>query len=103
MPSTASTPTYAPALEISGPAEHRGFDPYPERPVMDLQLNGTRVLVTGGTRGIGKAIVAAFLEEGATVGFCARNADDVAATQDALKHLGDVAGRAVDVGDGEAL
>jgi len=70
---------------------------------MDLQLNGTRVLVTGGTRGIGKAIVAAFLEEGATVGFCARNADEVAATQDALKEAGNVTGSAVDVGDGEAL
>ena len=70
---------------------------------MDLKLNGARVLVTGGTRGIGKAIVAAFLEEGATVGFCARNADEVAATQDALKEAGNVTGSAVDVGDGEAL
>src|SRR5262245_10914260 len=70
---------------------------------MDLQLNGTRVLVTGGTRGIGKAVVAAFLEEGATVGFCARNVDEVAVTQDALKEAGNVTGSAVDVGDGEAL
>jgi 3-oxoacyl-[acyl-carrier protein] reductase len=70
---------------------------------MDLQLNGTRVLVTGGTRGIGRAIVAAFLEEGATVGFCARNADEVASTQDALKDAGSVTGSVVDVGDGEAL
>jgi 3-oxoacyl-[acyl-carrier protein] reductase len=70
---------------------------------MDLQLNGTRVLVTGGTRGIGKAIVAAFLEEGASVGFCARDADEVAATQDALKGAGSVTGSVVDVGDGDAL
>ncbi|SEF17645.1 SDR family NAD(P)-dependent oxidoreductase [Jiangella alba] len=70
---------------------------------MDLQLNGARVLVTGGTRGIGRAIVEAFLDEGATVGFCARDADAVSATQQALAGRGDVTGSVVDVGDGEAL
>ncbi|WP_426566104.1 SDR family NAD(P)-dependent oxidoreductase [Angustibacter sp. McL0619] len=70
---------------------------------MDLQLNGTRVLVTGGTRGIGRAIVEAFLDEGATVGFCARSADEVAATRDALKDVGSVTGSVVDVGDEDAL
>ncbi|WP_053203403.1 SDR family NAD(P)-dependent oxidoreductase [Jiangella muralis] len=70
---------------------------------MDLQLNGARVLVTGGTRGIGRAIVEAFLDEGATVGFCARDADAVSATQDALGGRGAVTGSVVDVGDGEAL
>ena len=70
---------------------------------MDLQLNGTRVLVTGGSRGIGRAIVEAFLDEGATVGFCARNADEVAATQHALQDRGHVQGSTVDVGDADAL
>jgi 3-oxoacyl-[acyl-carrier protein] reductase len=70
---------------------------------MDLQLNGTRVLVTGGSRGIGRAIVEAFLDEGATVGFCARNADEVAATQRALQDRGHVQGSTVDVGDADAL
>jgi 3-oxoacyl-[acyl-carrier protein] reductase len=70
---------------------------------MDLQLNGSRVLVTGGSRGIGRAIVEAFLDEGATVGFCARNAEEVAATQVALQDRGSVTGSAVDVGDADAL
>ena len=70
---------------------------------MDLQLTGTRVLVTGGTRGIGRAIVTTLLDEGAVVGFCARSADDVAATEKALQVKGDVTGSVVDVGDGEAL
>ncbi len=72
---------------------------------MDLQLSDKRVLVTGGTRGIGRAIVEGFLAEGATVGFCARDADEVAATQEALAGSGSgtVKGSVVDVGDGDAL
>src|SRR5471030_96453 len=41
---------------------------------MDLGLKGKRVLITGGTRSIGRAIVDAFVAEGAVVGFCARDA-----------------------------
>jgi 3-oxoacyl-[acyl-carrier protein] reductase len=70
---------------------------------MDLQLTGKRVLVTGGTRGIGRAIVAAFLDEGAVVGFCGRDAGKVAATNEELHGRGDVTGSVVDVGDGDAL
>ena len=70
---------------------------------MDLQLSGKRVLVTGGTRGIGRAIVEGFLAEGATVGFCARDADEVAAAEKALAAAGTAKGSVVDVGDGDAL
>jgi 3-oxoacyl-[acyl-carrier protein] reductase len=68
---------------------------------MDLGLTGLRALVTGGTRGIGRAVVETFLAEGASVAFCARDAETVAATE---KSLGDrVAGSCLDVGDAEAL
>ena len=70
---------------------------------MDLGLAGKRVLVTGGTRGIGAAVVDAFLAEGATVAFCARNAEQVEARAGDLKKQGHtVFGAAVDVADGAA-
>ncbi|MEO8921695.1 MAG: SDR family oxidoreductase [Caldimonas sp.] len=71
---------------------------------MDLQLNGLKALVTGGTRGIGRAIVATLAAEGAEVAFCARSADAVDATVRALTPAaGKMRGAAVDVGDGAAL
>jgi NAD(P)-dependent dehydrogenase (short-subunit alcohol dehydrogenase family) len=41
---------------------------------MDLQLSGKRALVTGGSRGIGKAIALALAAEGAEVALLARDA-----------------------------
>jgi NADP-dependent 3-hydroxy acid dehydrogenase YdfG len=38
---------------------------------VDLQLTGRRALVTGGSRGIGKAVAAALLAEGAEVAIAA--------------------------------
>lgn len=40
---------------------------------MNLQINSKNFLITGSSRGIGKAIAKAFLDEGANVGLVARN------------------------------
>ena len=53
---------------------------------MDLGLDGKTALVTGGTRGIGRAVVERLLEEGMTVAFCARTEEGVHAAQQALGH-----------------
>jgi 3-oxoacyl-[acyl-carrier protein] reductase len=41
---------------------------------VDLELKGKKVIVSAATRGIGRAIVEGFLEEGAIVSFCGRRA-----------------------------
>lgn len=71
---------------------------------MDLQLSGRRALVTGGTKGIGRAVVEALAAEGVAVAFCARTEADVKATETALLESGArVVGTALDVADADAL
>jgi len=71
---------------------------------MDLQLTGKVALVTGGTKGIGRAVVEGLVAEGARVAFCARTPADVERAEQELGATGgDVAGTALDVRDGAAL
>ena len=48
-------------------------------------LDGKTALVTGGTKGMGRAIVESFLSWGADVFFVARNADDIARVESEMK------------------
>jgi 3-oxoacyl-[acyl-carrier protein] reductase len=71
---------------------------------MDLGLEGLNVLVTGGSKGIGRHCAEIFAAEGANVAICARDQDGVTGAVEALKaHGTTVAGQAVDVADKTAL
>ena len=71
---------------------------------MDLGLKGKNALVTGSTKGIGRAIADTLAAEGANVSVCARHDDEVRQAVAALQAHGVKAfGCALDVGDGGAL
>jgi 3-oxoacyl-[acyl-carrier protein] reductase len=73
---------------------------------MDLGLTGKRIIVTGGSKGIGRGITEVLLREGAIVTICARNAAGLAAAAEELSALGQVHHRSTDMaveGDPTAL
>ena len=71
---------------------------------MDLHLKGRRALVTGGSKGIGRAIAMGLAAEGCDVAVCARDATGVAAAVHDLRAMGVKAhGASLDVGERTAL
>ncbi|MFB9224893.1 SDR family oxidoreductase [Paracoccus cavernae] len=64
---------------------------------MDLQLQGHRVIITAGANGIGRAIVEAFLAEGARVATCDIDTEGLSTLPEGVFQA------RVDVGDAEAL
>jgi 3-oxoacyl-[acyl-carrier protein] reductase len=67
---------------------------------MDLGLSGRRAIVTGGSKGLGQAIAAELIAEGAAVTICSRDAKELAETAAELSASGgDVTALACDVTD----
>lgn len=72
---------------------------------MDLKLTGKRAIVTGGSRGIGKAIAKALVDEGVRVVISGRNAEiaEAAAVELAEATGGEVHAHAADTRDDAAV
>lgn len=67
---------------------------------MDLGLKGKKVILTGGSRGIGRAALEIFAEEGCDIAFFSRNAEQVEECVTSLsRHGGKVIGDAFDLTD----
>jgi len=67
---------------------------------MDLGLKGRKVILTGGSRGIGRAALEIFAAEGCDIAFFSRNPEQVQETVASLsRHGGKVIGESFDLSD----
>ncbi len=71
---------------------------------MDLKLTNHTALITGGTKGIGRAIAETLADEGCNIAICARNGDEVSAAVNSIASKGvQATGTQLDVADGDAF
>lgn len=71
---------------------------------MHISFTGRRVLIAGGSRGIGRSIALGFAAAGAHVSICARGESRLRQTADELRNLGSTVHEAVcDLSDGGAV
>src|SRR4029077_3227046 len=107
---TFRSPLRVAATRFSEPSSPRGdlacrasLDPN-EIDCMDLELRGKKAIVTGASRGIGRAIAEALAAESVELGICARNRPALDEALLSLRAKGVRAlGECVDVADGKAL
>jgi NAD(P)-dependent dehydrogenase (short-subunit alcohol dehydrogenase family) len=62
-----------------------------------VSIEGKTAFITGATKGIGRAIAQALIEQGANVFICSRNRDEIEETVEALSAKGNGAGKLCDV------
>ena len=71
---------------------------------MDLGLKGRKAIITGGSRGLGRAAAETLAAEGCDIAICSRGAEGVETAKKSLEAKGvKVFAQAVDVGDKDAL
>ena len=71
---------------------------------MPFDFTGKRVIVAGGSRGIGRSIALGFAAAGAGVSICARGAEALAAAREEIARFGGAAHAAsCDLADGAAI
>ncbi len=91
-----------PELSFSAARDGLSCRDQPREASMDLGLSHKKIVISGATRGIGRAIAELFLAEGASIAFCARKGEEVAEAEAELKKKGTAFGAVCDVRNADA-